>query len=46
MLSELTGDPSYLNQVQARAGVAQYSYTVDNLRYERQTELMFEGINY
>lgn len=47
MLSELTGDVSYMNQVRVRAGlepVAQYSLKA--LQEERRHELAFEGVRW
>ena len=44
MMSELTGEVSYMNEVRARAGLAPYAaYSVENLRKERKYELAFEG---
>ena len=45
MLSELTGDYSYANQVCDRAGVAHIS-TKEELMEERHREFMGEGIHY
>ena len=46
MLTELTGDAQYMNQVQARAGVPQTAYTWDNLRNERRWEFALEGLRF
>jgi len=43
MLTEATGDVSYMNQVQDRAGAARTTtYSVEALLHERQLELAFE----
>ena len=44
MLTELTGDASYMNQVQARAGVPQTAYSLKAVQDERRWEFAFEGI--
>ena len=46
MLTELTGEASYMNQVQARAGVPQTPYTLANVQNERRWEFAFEGIRF
>ena len=46
MLTELTGDPSFMNQVQARAGVPLTGYTWDNIKNERRWEFVFEGLRF
>lgn len=46
MLSELTGDAKYMNEVRARVALPAVTYSVDNLRKERKHELAFEGIRY
>lgn len=46
MLSELTGDATYLNEVRDRVGLPAVAYSVDNLRKERTHELAFEGLRY
>ena len=46
MLSELTGDALYMNQVQARAGVPQTAYSLTNLQNERRWEFAFEGLRF
>ena len=46
MMTELTGQPQYMNQVQARAGVPQTGYTLENIQNERRWELVFEGLRF
>ncbi|MFT3751448.1 MAG: RagB/SusD family nutrient uptake outer membrane protein [Paludibacter sp.] len=46
MLSELTGNAKYMNEVRARVGLTAVPYSVDALRKERKHELAFEGIRY
>ncbi len=46
MLTELTGDASYMNQVQARAGVKQTPYSLKAVQDERRWEFAFEGIRF
>lgn len=46
MLTELTGDASYMNQVQARAGVKQTAYSLKAVQDERRWEFAFEGIRF
>ncbi len=46
MLTELTGDASYMNQVQRRAGVPETSYTWANLKNERRWEFALEGLRF
>lgn len=46
MLSELTGDASYMNQVRERAGLDPIAYTLDALKQERLHELAFEGLRW
>ena len=46
MLTELTGEASYMNQVQARAGVAQTGYTLENIQNERRWEFALEGLRF
>ena len=46
MLTELTGDASYMNQVQARAGVPQTGYSLANVQNERRWEFAFEGVRF
>jgi hypothetical protein len=46
MLSELTKDASYMNEVRSRVGLAAVTYSEEALRKERKHELAFEGIRY
>ena len=46
MLSELTGDAQYMNQVQKRAGVPLTAYSLTNLQNERRWEFAFEGLRF
>ena len=46
MLTELTGDASYMNEVQARAGVPQTAYSLKNVQNERRWEFAMEGIRF
>ena len=46
MLTELTGDASYMNQVQARAGVPLTAYSLKNVQNERRWEFALEGIRF
>ena len=46
MLTELTGDATYMNQVQARAGVKQTPYSLKAVQDERRWEFAFEGIRF
>ena len=47
MLSELTGDVSYMNQVQARAGVPlTTTYSLKALQNERRWEFALEGLRF
>ena len=46
MLTELTGDASFMNQVQQRAGVPLTGYTLQNIQNERRWEFAFEGIRF
>ena len=46
MLTELTGDPWGMNQVQARAGVPLTSYSLKNIQNERRWEFALEGIRF
>ena len=47
MMSELTQDVSYMNQVRERAGLDPLgSYSVEALREERRHELAFEGLRW
>lgn len=46
MLTELTGDASYMNQVQRRAGVPETAYSLTAVQNERRWEFAFEGIRF
>ena len=46
MLTELTGDATYMNQVQARAKVPQTAYSLQNVQNERRWEFAFEGLRF
>ncbi|MCQ2215687.1 MAG: RagB/SusD family nutrient uptake outer membrane protein [Bacteroidales bacterium] len=46
MASELTGDASYMNQVQARAGVPQTAFSLKAVQDERRWEFAFEGLRF
>jgi len=46
MASELTGEASYMNQVQARAGVPETAYSLTQLQNERRWEFAFEGLRF
>ena len=46
MLTELTGDASYMNQVQRRAGVPETAYSLKAVQDERRWEFAFEGIRF
>lgn len=46
MLTELTGDAQYMNQVQARAGVPQTPYSLEAVQNERRWEFAFEGLRF
>jgi starch-binding outer membrane protein, SusD/RagB family len=46
MLSELTEDAQYMNQVRARAGLDPVGYSLDALKQERLHELAFEGLRW
>ena len=46
MLSELTGDAQYMNQVQRRAGVPPTAYSLTALQNERRWEFCFEGLRF
>jgi len=46
MLTELTGDASYMNQVQKRAGVPETPYSLKAVQDERRWEFAFEGIRF
>ena len=46
MLTELTGDASYMNQVQARAKVPLTAYSLKNVQNERRWEFALEGLRF
>ena len=46
MLTELTGDAQYMNQVQRRAGVPETPYSLKAVQDERRWEFAFEGIRF
>ena len=46
MLTELTGDASFMNQVQARAGVPQTAYSLKAVQDERRWEFALEGLRF
>ena len=46
MLTELTGDASYMNQVQRRAGVPTTGYSLANVQNERRWEFALEGLRF
>ncbi|MBR6262333.1 MAG: RagB/SusD family nutrient uptake outer membrane protein [Prevotella sp.] len=46
MLTELTGDPWGMNQVQARAGVPLTPYSWTNIQNERRWEFALEGLRF
>ena len=46
MLTELTGDAQYMNQVQRRAGVPETAYSLKAVQDERRWEFCFEGIRF
>ena len=47
MLSELTGDVKYMNEVQARAGVPlTKTYSLEAIQKERRWEFAFEGLRF
>jgi hypothetical protein len=46
MMTELTGEASYMNQVQRRAGVPETPYTLANVQNERRWEFVFEGLRF
>lgn len=46
MMSELTEDAQWMNQVRARAGLDPASYSLENLQKERRYELAFEGLRW
>ena len=46
MLTELTGDAQYMNQVQKRAGVPQTAYSWQAIHDERRWEFALEGLRF
>ena len=46
MLTELTGDASYMNIVQRRAGVPTTGYSLANVQNERRWEFALEGLRF
>ena len=46
MLTEVTGDAQYMNQVQKRAGVPQTPYSLKNVQDERRWEFALEGLRF
>ena len=46
MLTELTGDAQYMNQVQKRAGVPETAYSLKAVQNERRWEFCFEGLRF
>ena len=46
MATELTGDASYMNQVQRRAGVPETGYSLKAVQDERRWEFAFEGLSF
>lgn len=46
MLTEMTGDASYMNEVRHRAGLGDATYTWENIKKERHYELAFEGLRF
>jgi hypothetical protein len=46
MLTELTGDAQYMNQVQRRAGVPETPYSLANVQNERRWEFAMEGLRF
>jgi hypothetical protein len=46
MLTELTGDAQYMNQVQARAGVPLTPYSLKAVQDERRWEFALEGLRF
>ena len=46
MLTELTGEAQYMNQVQKRAGVPETAYSLKAVQDERRWEFAFEGIRF
>ena len=46
MMTELTGNATYMNEVQRRAGVAETGYSLENVMNERRWEFAFEGLRF
>ncbi len=46
MLTEMTGDASYMNEVRHRAGLGDATYSWENIKKERHYELAFEGLRF
>ena len=46
MMTELTGQPQYMNQVQKRAGVPETAYSLKAVQDERRWEFAFEGLRF
>lgn len=46
MLSEMTGDAQFMNQVQRRAGVPETAYSLKELQDQRRWEFAFEGLRF
>ena len=46
MLTELTGDAQYMNEVQRRAKVTETAYTLVNVQNERRWEFALEGLRF
>ena len=46
MLSELTAEDTYMNQVRARAGLPPIPYSPDNIKNERRWEFALEGLRF
>ena len=46
MATELTGDATYMNQVQRRAGVPETPYSLKAVQDERRWEFAFEGLRF
>ena len=46
MLTELTGDAKYMNEVQRRAGVPETPYSLKAVQDERRWEFAFEGLRF
>ncbi|MFO8000152.1 MAG: RagB/SusD family nutrient uptake outer membrane protein [Marinilabilia sp.] len=46
MMSELTEDAQYMNEVRDRVGLDPVSYSLENIQKERRYELAFEGVRW